>query len=88
MEITLPPDLKQLVEEKIASGEYAGADELVGEALHLLQHRDQLRRYKLAALRREIDLAYEDVDKGDVYDGEEAAAALRQRMARDAPAPE
>jgi putative addiction module CopG family antidote len=41
MNISLTPDLKKFVKRKIASGRYLSADEVVCEALRLLEKQDQ-----------------------------------------------
>jgi antitoxin ParD1/3/4 len=43
MNISVPPELERLVTEKVASGRYSSASEVVGEALRLLEERDRLR---------------------------------------------
>jgi antitoxin ParD1/3/4 len=40
MNITLSPDLERLIAEKISSGRYQSADEVVREGLELLQQRE------------------------------------------------
>ena len=40
MTVILSAELARLVEEKVQSGEFADADEVVSRALELLQHQD------------------------------------------------
>jgi putative addiction module CopG family antidote len=40
MKITLSPDLERLIAEKMSSGRYHSADEVVREGLDLLQERE------------------------------------------------
>jgi antitoxin ParD1/3/4 len=45
MKISLSPDLERLIAEKVSSGRYRSADEVVREGLELLQeHEDKTRR--------------------------------------------
>ncbi len=45
MKISLSPDLERLIAEKVSSGRYHSADEVVREGLELLQEREnQMRR--------------------------------------------
>jgi antitoxin ParD1/3/4 len=53
--INLPPQLEAMVRQKVASGHYASASEVVREALRLLEHQERLRDAKLERLRRDID---------------------------------
>jgi antitoxin ParD1/3/4 len=54
MNINLTPQLEELVREKVSSGLYNSASEVVREALRLLEAQDRLRAVKLEALRHDI----------------------------------
>ena len=54
MNISLTPRLEEMIREKIASGSYSSASEVVREALRLLEMEDQLRSLKLRRLREDI----------------------------------
>lgn len=54
MNINLTPQLEQLVREKVSSGRYTSASEVVREALRLMEEQDRLRIAKLDQLRRDI----------------------------------
>ena|SRR5438045_1091717 len=55
LNINLTPQLEQLVREKVSSGRYNSASEVVREALRLMEAQDQLRTLKLEQLRRDVD---------------------------------
>jgi putative addiction module CopG family antidote len=45
MKISLSPDVERLIAEKVSSGQYRSADEVVREGLELLQEREnEVRR--------------------------------------------
>jgi antitoxin ParD1/3/4 len=46
--------LEELVRQKVASGHYSSASEVVREALRLMQREDQIQAAKLAQLRHDI----------------------------------
>jgi antitoxin ParD1/3/4 len=54
MNISLTPELEKFVHDKVASGRYHSASEVIREGLRLLEEQEQLREVKLAALREEI----------------------------------
>jgi antitoxin ParD1/3/4 len=54
MNVNLTPQLEALVKEKVASGLYNSASEVVREALRLMQEQDRFRDVKLEALRQDI----------------------------------
>jgi len=47
MEPAFSPKLEQIVRQKVESGDYAPADQVLREALQLLDDRDRLRAWKL-----------------------------------------
>ena len=79
MNIFLPPQLEQLVQQKVKAGLYTCASEVVVEALWLLDTRDRLREIKLEELRKEIAIGLEQADKGQLTPAEEVFEQLRQR---------
>jgi antitoxin ParD1/3/4 len=90
MNVSLTPELERLVQEKVTSGLYSSASEVVREALRLLQERDELRRIRLDELRKEIAIGLAEADRGELLDGEQVMAELRRelqlRLAQDTPA--
>lgn len=61
MNVSLTPELEQLVNDGMKSGEYKSASEVVREGLRLVR----LRREKLAALRREIQIGVDEIERGE-----------------------
>jgi len=54
MNISLTPQLESMVKQKVGTGLYNSASEVVREALRLLEAKDQLNELKLTTLRQEI----------------------------------
>lgn len=54
MNINLTPQLEELVRQKVASGLYTSASEVVREALRLMDEQDRIRAVKLEQLRQDI----------------------------------
>ena len=79
MNVSLTPELERLVHEKVESGLYNSASEVVREALRLLRERDELQRMRLEELRREIQIGIDQADRGELLDGETVMADLRRR---------
>jgi len=84
MNISLTPHLEEMIREKIASGSYNSASEVVREALRLLELEDQLRSLKMQKLRQDIR---EGLDSGPstVFDPQELKRAARERNRPRAP---
>ena len=89
MNVSLTPELEEIVAQRVNSGRYASASEVVREALRLLEERDRLER-----LRQDVRLGLEQLDQGGgrLFDnqavkrikrqGRKRAAAAHQRTSR------
>ena len=78
MTVTLPDALESFVIEKIASGLYRDADEVVAESLGLLRQED---RWKAAASAK-IDAGLSDLAQGRVLTEEQSQAAMAEFKTR------
>jgi len=85
MNINLTPQLEEMVRQKVSSGLYTSASEVVREALRLMDEKDQLRAAKLEQLRQAVQ---DGVDSGAaaVWDPDELKRAGRARRAAKATA--
>ncbi|MBF0564093.1 MAG: type II toxin-antitoxin system ParD family antitoxin [Nitrospirae bacterium] len=54
MNISLTPQLEELVKKKVDGGLYGSASEVVREALRLLEQRDGIHALRIEELRAEI----------------------------------
>ena len=54
MNINLTPQLEEMVRQKVTSGLYTSASEVVREALGLMEEKDQVRAAQLGRLRNDI----------------------------------
>jgi antitoxin ParD1/3/4 len=54
MNVGLSPQLEAMVKDKLASGRYTSASEVVREALRLMEQRDQLSAMRLQQLQQDI----------------------------------
>ncbi|MBD2179526.1 type II toxin-antitoxin system ParD family antitoxin [Aerosakkonema funiforme] len=80
MNVSLTPELEKFVQEKVKSGRYLSASEVVREALRLLQEQDQIRQLRLEKLRKELMMGIEQLDRGEGVDGEKVFASLREKI--------
>ncbi len=82
MNVSLTPALTKLVEEKVASGLYTSASEVVREALRLLDESDRLRSMRVHELRQHIAQGLTSAKAGKLKDGEGVVSRLRDRIKR------
>lgn len=81
MNVSLTPELERFVNQKVESGKYQTASEVVRDGLRLLLEREELHRTKLEELRREIAIGIQQADQGDVapLDAKETLARVRSK---------
>ena len=72
MNVSLTPELEKLVEDKVATGMYQTASEVVREALRLLNARD---RYRVEALRGDVRAGFEEIERGEFFEVDDSSAA-------------
>ena len=84
MNVSLTPELEQFVQQKVKSGNYLSASEVVREALRLMQERDQLRELRLDELRKFVAVGIEQAERGelDPLDVDGTLAKVRSRKAK------
>jgi antitoxin ParD1/3/4 len=70
MNVHLTPKLERLVQNKVQSGRYNSASEVVREALRLMDQKDELRSIQLQELRSRVDKGLAQAERGEGADGE------------------
>ena len=75
--IQLPPDVAASIQQKVESGHFPDAAEVVREAMRLLDERER----KLEALRAKIADGIEEADRGEM---DEWTPELRERLRQEA----
>ena len=68
MNISLTPELEQLVHRKVNSGLYHSASEVIREGLRLLKEQDDMRQSRLIQLRKEVDIGAEQIERKQYTD--------------------
>lgn len=58
--ITITPAMKRVLEERVASGEFASASELMREAFRLWQRRDEEYAQTIAEIRARVQASIDD----------------------------
>ena len=78
--VSLTPQLEDMIRKKVASGLYNSASEVVREALRLMEEHDRIRAVKLEQLRQDIR---DGLNSGEPtpWDPEEIKRAGRKRRA-------
>jgi antitoxin ParD1/3/4 len=81
MTIHLSGEQERFVRSLLQGGRYASEDEVIDEALRLLQERED--QTSLAELRREIAIGIEQADRGELapFDPQATLARIRSSQA-------
>lgn len=87
MNVSLTPELEKMVDEKVKTGRYTSASEVIREALRLFSDYEEARQRGIAELNRKIEEGLAQADRGEVITGEESrrrTRAVRSKPARKA----
>jgi antitoxin ParD1/3/4 len=86
MNINLTPQLEEMVRQKVASGLYTSASEVVRDAVCLMDEKDELRGARLGQLREAVQ---EGLDSGRAanWDPGEIKRTARARRVAGAQSP-
>lgn len=79
MNISLTPELRRFVGEKVKSGHYRSASDVIREGLRLLEDEDRLRDERLVEVRRKIQVGLDQLDRGEGIPGEEVYKEMKRR---------
>jgi antitoxin ParD1/3/4 len=83
MNVSLTPDLEKLIQEKVSSGLYTSASEVVREALRLLAESDRQRALRVHELREHIAKGLASAKAGRVKEGKAVVARLKAKLEKD-----
>ncbi|MGK7874301.1 MAG: type II toxin-antitoxin system ParD family antitoxin [Xenococcaceae cyanobacterium] len=80
MNVSLTPELEEFVQEKVKSGRYQSASEVISEALRLFEEQSKIRQMQIEKLRAEVAIGIEQAERGEVFDGEEVVRELLEEI--------
>jgi antitoxin ParD1/3/4 len=83
MNVSLTPQLEKLVQDRVKSGRYTSASEVIREALRLLETHDRAIDKGLAQLRADVDAGLRQLDEVKVSPFDEAAVERIKRRGRE-----
>lgn len=87
MTISLSPELEKLINDKVQSGKYASASEVIRVSLQLLDEQEKRDAERIAKLKGLLQEGIEAADRGELIDGETVFQELqaRNRQRREIP---
>lgn len=78
MNVSLTPELEKFVHDRVSSGRYQTASEVIREGLRILEEREAVREATLEELRAKIRRGAEQADRAELLDGEQVFDEIRQ----------
>lgn len=82
MNISLTPELEYYVQEKVRSGMYTSASEVVRESLRLMHTYDDLQKHKLTTLNNEIHMGLSQLDAGKAIDANKSYKKMKAKISK------
>jgi antitoxin ParD1/3/4 len=73
---TLKPEQESFIQAEIGSGKYQTIDEVIEQALSLLEQRNHYEQW-VAETQAKIDVAAEQLERGEAIDGTITMARLK-----------
>jgi antitoxin ParD1/3/4 len=80
--VSLTPEFEAFVNDKVKSGSYGSASEVIRAGLRLLQERDAELAARLEALRRDVRIGRAQLERGESVPGTEAFRRVRSKHPR------
>ena len=82
MNISLTPQLEKLVQDRVKSGRYTSASEVIREALRLMENRDRALEQGSAQLQSDVQEGLRDLEAGRASPFDDAAVERIKRAGR------
>jgi antitoxin ParD1/3/4 len=80
MSIAIKPELERKIADKVKSGRYASADDVVEDALNLLDRVEEAEREWRRDARRAIEEGWEQIGRGETIPADLAFERVTQRI--------
>jgi antitoxin ParD1/3/4 len=81
MNITLSPEMQRFLDEKLKTGQFTSASDVIDSALAILRDSETLNEEGLNELRRDIRVGIDQLDNGEgrPWNADEMKALMRER---------
>ena len=82
MNVSLTPELEKFVQDKVKSGMYTSASEVIRESLRLLHEHDDLHAQKIRQLNQDIEQGLQQLAEGQRIPSQESYQRLKKKIER------
>lgn len=80
MNISLSPELERFVHDKVESGMYTSASEVIRESLRLLHIHDDLQTQRIKQLNQAIDIGLQQLKDNNKIPAKESYLRLKNKI--------
>ena len=80
MNVNLGPVFDEFVAKMLKTGLYQSQSEILREGLRLLKEREELKKSRLAEIRKGIAVGIGQADRGEFVDGPKALRKIRRKI--------
>ena len=80
MNVSLTPELERFVQDKVSSGMYTSASEVVRESLRLLHTHDDLQAQRINQLNQAIDIGLQQLNSGQKIPVRESFDRMKKKI--------
>ena len=82
MDLSLTPDVQRLINERVNSGKYATAEDVVAAAIMVLDQQEQFGDFEAGELDDLLAEGERSIERDGTLDGEQAFGLRRERRAQ------
>ena len=80
MNVSLTPELEKFVQEKVNSGMYTSASEVIRESLRLLHTHDDLQVQRIKQLNQAIEIGLQQLNSGKKIPAKESLNKMKAKI--------
>jgi len=80
MNITLNSEQIEFIQQKLKTGRYQNANEVIVEAFRLLEEQDRIYQTWREETQEKVDIAIEEIRRGEGIDGEIVVNQLKEKL--------
>jgi antitoxin ParD1/3/4 len=80
MNISLTRELEQYVQNKVTSGFYTSASEVIRESLRLMHTHDDLQEQRIAQLNQTVELGLSQLKSGQKISASESYQRIKKKI--------
>jgi antitoxin ParD1/3/4 len=80
MNVSLTPELEKFVLDKVNSGMYTSASEVIRESLRLLHTHDDLQAQRISQLNQAIEIGLEQLNAGNKISAKDSYKRLKKKI--------